>query len=261
MMPRALLVLLIGALLTSTAKAETEPRPGPADARVRSVAYHPGEVVAVEGRYGFLTLLELGEDETIENVALGDSLAWQATPAKDRLLFLKPIAEAAETNMVVVTSKRIYSFALSAKPAPRSRNARAEPAYRVMFRYPEAEAARAAEALARGAAKERKDRLAALREGRGAWNAKYRLGGKRAVRPAAILDDGRFTYLRFAANAEAPAIFAVEPDGEETLVNFTIEGGYAIVERVAPAWLLRAGKGEARLVNLAWSLDPPAAQP
>ena len=78
----------------------------------------------------------LGDDEKIETVALGDSLAWQAVPDQSkRYLFIKPLEKDAVTNMTVVTRKRIYSFILRAD----SRSAR-RVVFKVRFTYPEDEA-------------------------------------------------------------------------------------------------------------------------
>ena len=87
------------------AAADTVPRAGAVDPRVRTVAFRQNDVVAIEGRYGFLTMVELSEDERIENVAIGDSLAWQVVPSRSaHMLFLKPVEANAATNLAVINS-------------------------------------------------------------------------------------------------------------------------------------------------------------
>lgn len=246
------------------ASADTTPRAGAVDPRVRTVAFRANDVVAIEGRYGFLTMIELSEDERIENVAVGDSLAWQVVPSRSaHMLFLKPVEANAATNLAVVTDKRTYAFALSARPAARGRNGAPsrDGVYRVVFRYPEEEARH----LELAAARARADVLARDRDAAALqaaantpqdWNVAYRWQGDRSLRPKIVLDDGRFTYFQFAAHAESPALFAIEEDGEETLVNYVVRGPYTIVERLAPGWRVRAGAHAARASNTRWRRDP-----
>ena len=103
--------LLALALLVLT--AARVPEPGPVDPHIQSVLYADDEVVLLQGALGWQIMLEFGPDERIENVSIGDALAWQVTPNKRaRLLFLKPLIKNAATNMTVVTDRRRYAFAL-----------------------------------------------------------------------------------------------------------------------------------------------------
>ncbi len=60
--------------------AESSPRAGQLDPRVRDVVYHKDNVVGVDASYGVSTMIILGEDEKIETLALGDSIAWKVSP-------------------------------------------------------------------------------------------------------------------------------------------------------------------------------------
>ena len=98
-MNRALFPALTLALLTST--------PAIADSRLRQVMYSESAVVTVTGRVNVQASIMFGEDEVIENVAIGNSQAWQVTPNKRaNILFVKPLEPRATTNLTVVTSKR-----------------------------------------------------------------------------------------------------------------------------------------------------------
>ena len=64
-----------------------------ADNRIRSMAYDPDQIVRILGKAGIQSTIEFGADERIENVAVGDSNAWQITPnRRASLLFVKPLA-------------------------------------------------------------------------------------------------------------------------------------------------------------------------
>ena len=100
--------LLIGALLAlaaTPALAAVVPLPSAGDPRMRVAKYAPEEVVELVGDLGYQMSIEFGDGELIENVSIGDAQGWQVTPnRKASLLFLKPIDQAAATNMTVVTS-------------------------------------------------------------------------------------------------------------------------------------------------------------
>ena len=97
--------------------AETTPLPGTVDPHIQRVFYDPDQVVLLQGALGWQIMIEFAPDERIENVSIGDSLAWQVTPnRRAKLLFLKPLQRDGSTNMTVVTSERHYAFALSAGP-------------------------------------------------------------------------------------------------------------------------------------------------
>ena len=102
------------------------------DERLLEVRYDESRVYRVEGKPKVQATIRFGEDETIENVAIGDSNAWQVTPNKRaNLLFVKPLLAKVSTNMTVVTDKRTYLFDLVASPG-------AQPLYVLSFTYPDA---------------------------------------------------------------------------------------------------------------------------
>ena len=102
------------------------------DARLVERPYDPNTVVRIEGRSTVQATIRFGAEEMIENVAIGDSNAWQVTPNKRaNLLFVKPLAEKAVTNMTVVTNAHTYFFDLVATPKA------ANPLYELAFTYPQ----------------------------------------------------------------------------------------------------------------------------
>ncbi|WP_348260104.1 TrbG/VirB9 family P-type conjugative transfer protein, partial [Salmonella enterica] len=84
-------VAITVAAVIHAAQAEVAPRRGAADARVRTGAYKPSNVVAVDATYGVSTMIVLGDTEKIETVAVGDSISWKIEPnKKGNIIFLKP---------------------------------------------------------------------------------------------------------------------------------------------------------------------------
>jgi type IV secretion system protein VirB9 len=54
------------------ALAETAPKPGSHDARVTYATYQEGQVYRINTRLRNVTLVELGEGEKIQSIAIGD---------------------------------------------------------------------------------------------------------------------------------------------------------------------------------------------
>ena len=71
----------------------------------------------------------------------------------------------------------------------------------------------------------------------------------RSLKPTAASDDGVHTRITFAAKAEQPAIFVLNEDGTESLLNFSMEEGDVILHRVAHRLILRRGNLAGCIVN------------
>lgn len=193
------------------------------DPRLRVMPYEEGRVISLDGHLGYQMMIEFDPQERIENVSIGDSLAWQVTPNRAAtLLFVKPVVAHAATNMTVVTTRRRYAFALRASETRAPDDARI--IYGLRFTYPD-------EAPASGAA-----------PAPSAFDFSYVSSGLGALAPLQVFDDGRFTYFRLREGAEVPAIFALDSHNEEELVNAQVRGEFLVVDRVADAFVLRHGR-------------------
>ncbi len=73
--------------------------------------------------------------------------------------------------------------------------------------------------------------------------------------PTLVFDDGRFTYFRFPGQREVPAVFHVQGDGSEALVNTRMEGDLLVVDRVSRRLMLRAGAAVVGVWNEGFDLD------
>lgn len=213
------------------------------DPRLVTVPYDEASVTRIEGRVKVQATIRFSDDEAIENVAIGDSQAWQVTPNKQaNLLFIKPLAARAATNMTVVTSKRTYLFDLVASP-------RSKPIYVVSFTYPdepleEMQLADARTATEREAVNDPRA-VVDPAELNFAWTG----SGEQELLPTRIYDDGEATYLVWPEGRPVPAILITDAKGTEGPVNFTVRGDTIIVDGVPRQIILRSGKESAQIVN------------
>ena len=215
--------ILLLALSLFALTAETLPRPGPVDPHIQRVLFDPEQVVALHGALGWQVMIEFGADERIENVSIGDSLAWQVTPNKRaRMLFLKPLLRNGATNMTVVTSLRRYAFSLSTGPRER------RTPWVLHFDYPPPPV------------------IETLPEPPPPPPVKldfnYTRLGDPAVMPTRVWNDGRQTYFEFADETPFPAIFAWGPGkNDESLVNVATRGRIQVVQQMGQRFILRSG--------------------
>ena len=229
-------------LSASLGNAEVSPTPGRADPRIRDVIYNPDNVVAIDASYGTSTMIVLQDDEKIETLALGDSIAWKVEPNhRGNIIFVKPVEKDAASNLGVVTSKRIYTFYLKANFLAPNRQI-----FKVRFRYPGDEA----DASLMTLAKQRAQYPNLKNFNVANANSDYGFKGSSVNRPTAVFDDGTKTFFRFENDGEIPAIFVVDEERNESLVNFRREGAYVVVDKVNLQWTLRNGQDATCVFNL-----------
>ena len=81
------------------------------------------------------------------------------------------------------------------------------------------------------------------------FNFNYQISGSKEIALVRAFDDGQFTYLQFRNSVDVPAIFVVDREAKESLVNSRVEGQYVVIERVATQFTLRNGSVVACLFN------------
>ncbi|MEX0343097.1 MAG: TrbG/VirB9 family P-type conjugative transfer protein [Erythrobacter sp.] len=235
-MNRALIPALALGLSAAPAAAQ--------DPRLVEVMYDETRVVRVEGRVTVQASILFGDDEVIENVAIGDSSTWQITPNKRaNILFVKPLEPRATTNLTVITSKRTYLFDLVANPS-------AKPLYLLRFAYPDLPEEEdtlltdGPNAIEQQAAR---DPYAVVDPAdlNFAWNA----SGDAELLPENTYDDGTATFLTWPTGRDVPAILVTNSEGVEGPVNFTVRGNTIVVDGVPRTIVLRLGNDSAQLTN------------
>lgn len=275
---------------------QSTPQPAATDPRLRELTYDPQAVVQVPTRRGEVTLIVLAPDEAITDVAAGlggdcgkpESPWCIATQPGSRHVFIKPKSTAnAANNMAIVTTKRLHSLRLEVLPD----NSTRPPLYRLTIQPPSAKALeRPGGAVARSpdpgtvassaglaalaaANTELIARLKTLKSAEqlvadrmqarpSVQNTNYTIAegaDSSDIAPTMVFDDGRFTYLKLPGNREVPAVFHVQGDGSEALLNTRMDQDLLVVDRVARKLVLRAGNAVISLHNEAFDVDgiPP----
>ena len=229
-----ILTLIVFVLVPISANAVQQPRFLGTEKKFRSYVYNPNDVYLYIGHYTYQGFIEFESGETISTISMGDPSLWMFEHLSNRL-FLKPVGEDnSETNMTIITNKRIYHFELMAKEAKGINDK--DLIFVAKFVYPDEKDKNIVE-FAKADKSDEPDM-----HDLSIYNFGYQYTGEPSIAPLKVFDNGEFTYFQFAKkNAEIPAIFTVDAAGFESLVNFRSAGQYIIVERVAPQFTLRNG--------------------
>jgi len=209
------------------------------DHRIRTVTYTDQRAITIYAGQGISTLVLFGEDEEISTITAGDTQSWSIVPNKQMTaIAIKPLLGTAETNINVMTNRRIYSLLLVSSTVPEHRAV-----FQVRFKYPDninsAHVRRQAE---RSAANPNIKNFN--------WkhaNYDYFYSGDNSLKPRSAFDDGTKTFIE--AIGEVPAVFVVGSDGRESLVNFRMEGRFMVIDKIARQFTLRSGSRALCLYN------------
>ncbi len=222
------LALVMALTLPAAAEAAVYPKESRVDGRLRYTSYDPDQVYVLHAAIGRALFIQFAEGEEMERFYTGDSAAWEVGKHAN-LVAIKPTAETPDTNLIVsTTAGRVYTFDLGL-------NASA-PMYGIRFSYPNEERKRGDAERLRGELTGAIDPNAQVQR-----NYRYAGAGSKEVQPSEIFDNGSHTFMRFPENQTFPSVFAVGPDGDETLVNKTVRGNWLILARVGKQWRLRHG--------------------
>lgn len=264
-----------------------QPKGSSFDARIQYVNYNEKDVVEIDAYPGIATQIRFATDEEILDIASGFSQGWEFVNRRNNLYLkpksikrkngdvLEPIVEKWNTNLVVTTNFHVYSFDLvlhdnsqnwmnlsgtnvdiqtipkmnEREVIHKSDGRSKKVAYRIVFRYPAEESAKARQAAELRAMEKHLTKTAAPCN----WNYSMQVGkGSENITPSMVYDDGRFTYIKFPHNHEFPTVFLVASDKSESLVNSHIDPqapDVLVVQRVASTMVLRLGTAVVGIFN------------
>ena len=232
----------------------------------RVVKYSKEDIVPVNAKLRFSTLIVLPEDEEILDFTTGDKEFWIINGAHN-LCYVHPAKAGIRSNLNLITaSGNVYSFLLTEI----SNETNAEPDLKIFVEAKESSGTDASSGLrgyvSAGEAAAYKKELDALRAQtadqvnaaktqvaeevnhfRSSYATKlqfdYTFDVKAAKEPflvSAIYHDDSFTYIKCAAR-EKPAFYEIK-DGKPNLISFQVENGVYIAPKIIDAGYLAIGK-------------------
>ena len=247
-----LTALLLMGFLPAVSGAVSIPKGSAKDGRIQTVMYNPDDVIHIHARIGEAVFIQLEDGELLtgdptSGLGMGDAAAWNLA-ARGNNLYMKPVASAPATNMLITTSKkRTYAFDLSLTGKKNGKYVQ-KPTYILRFVYPDT-AAYKARAEAQKQAKALEKLKAAGHRPNARHNYNYWGKGDKTLAPTAAYDNGRFTYFSFDNGRELPLIYKVMDDGSEMLLNSHVDGDTVVIHETAKHFVLRLGKSVLGLEN------------
>jgi type IV secretion system protein VirB9 len=253
---QAIIAVALFCVTCDKAMSSQMPRYLGKEKKFRMFIYNPYDVYHFIGNYNYQAFLEFQGNvvaqannldnvmvktnsrspEQIIEVAIGNSDAWLWKIAENKnRLYLKPVSDNANTNMTIKTNLgRIYNFELLARTPDGPNDNNLIFAYK--FVYPD-DTNKNILQFPKTPASDIPDM-----KNLSIYNFNYDFTGEPRIAPSKVFDNGEFTYMKFPSKgSELPAVFSVDSEGFESLVNFRIAGDYVIVERVSAQFTLRNG--------------------
>lgn len=263
--------LLIACLLFPVfSHAAAIPQSSQYDKRMQSVAYNAANTTVIKSKVGFLTTIVFADGEAVISTKAGFGEGWNVN-GEDNVVYVfpRPVVQTVDngegsatkrvfqpeikewdTNLLVRTTKRIYSFDLVLIGG----DEKIQPAYVVQYKYPQEEAKKQQEEMLISQKKVEEERnkkkIADSFEKANApknWDYTMRVNEKfdsRKISPDFAYDNGVFTYLLFNSNKTFPAPFALK-NNEEQSISFDVQtkGKYRVMvlHSVNDKFVLRYG--------------------
>ena len=260
---RVVLFLSLCGSLVPLPGQTAEPLAAPQALHSRVVKYAERDVVPVNAKIRYTTLIILPEDERILDFTCGDKDYW-IVDGNENFAFVKPAKAGAATNVNLVTAAgNVYSFVLTEvsedggapdlkvfiEPTDTSilSAAAGEPRFVPSSQIDDY---RQQIELAKADARQAKDQAQQLiekqvSEFRSSYPAALQFAykfqrGRKPFSVDAIYNDGRFTYIK-ASPDETPALYELK-DGKPNVVDFDFQDGAFVVPKVLDRGYLAIGK-------------------
>lgn len=237
---RILICTIAAGFVAQSTYAASTPARSPHDSRIRYVEYNDADVVTLDTVIGANVMVVLEDGESVLDWAFGDSEAYAFAP-KGNVIYLKPKADHADTNLNIRTNKRRYALDLRFRGTNTKHIVQ-----QLIYRYPDSQekklAAKGAEAALAEAFQVRRD----------GYNLEYEISGDLAIGPTNVWDNNEATCFKFHANVDQPSIYVVKEDGTEAVAPRHVFGAsnqLKCYDQIAKKWILRQGESVAAVFN------------
>jgi type IV secretion system protein VirB9 len=204
------------------------------DSRIKTFIYSPNEIYNLKFRIGYNSIIEFSKDEAIETISLGDPYPWKLTPLGTRL-FIKPIETGSQTNMTVITNKRVYLFDIESEIAANVDRNQIVHVARFFYQsnsnvdqFQVDQKKRTVTGLQKIVQEKRTNDENNI-------NLNYTFSGsKNTTTPIEMFDDQKRTYIKFSSelNTNKLEIFSIQKNKKRIKMNFKRTGDFIILEGV-----------------------------
>jgi len=206
--------------------------------------YEENRIYQVRTGLGITTQIELSPNEQVLDYSTGFSGGWDLS-RRENVFYLKPRNVDVDTNLMIRTATHSYVFELKVVATDWTALEQAKQAgvqYKITFAYPNNTEFKPKTEEAR--------QLAISLEKDRSYNFDYDYSARTKqawLVPAAVYDDGQFTYVRMkdlkrSPTGNFPAIFARQKEGDKDfLVNTTVEDNVMVVHGTYPYLVIRHG--------------------
>lgn len=215
---------------------------------IEEYVYQPDQIYQVRTGLGITTQIELSPHEEILDYSTGFSGGWDLN-RRDNVFYLKPRNVDVDTNFLIRTAAHSYIFELKVVATNWRALDQAKAAgvqYRIRFVYPNdtafAKASEPVEEVYELSTAQQPGRLYHFN-----YEVAYRKRDPLWLVPVNVYDDRQFTYIKLGdrtrfPSGNFPAVFGRQREnGDEFIVNSTVEGDTIVVHGTYPYLVLRHG--------------------
>ncbi len=213
--------------------------------------YNATNIYNIYGKPDYVTTIKLNADEKVNFIGGGDTDNWLLEQSEggqfgETYVHIRPVDPDLKTNIIIVTTKRIYSLNLSSTAD--MYNAL------VTFTYSDEPNSISKYKISEEIKEERTVEKEKKEESQRPeiMNSNYRFERNKKISPSRIYDDRKFTFIDFNSdikNYEFP-LFYIKDGKNEILTNFEIKNNTMIVERLFDRGVLKLGKEKVNIYNL-----------
>ena len=211
------------ALMTALFAAQISPAQAlQNDSRLETIAYQHGATVPVSSAIGHGVMIVFAAGERVIAFDAADPLAFSIDESVNTGSLVIRTNRAPNNSIIAVSTQlRSYTFAVQVGMPE-------DVDMVVQFTY--------------GADTADADRKP-VRE---AGLPQYRISGESTLRPTQISDDGTRTFLVWGEDQALPAVFSVNPFGDEEIVDGYMRAGIYTIDRVYPRLVFRIDRKAAK---------------
>lgn len=271
------LFIFILLIVAVTVHAEIDPNKSKFDSRIRNLNYNADDVTKITTVDGYTTTIKFSEKENIQYVTTGFEEGWQHNIQNNYLIIMpKPIANEKDdfyqptspdwnTNLIVITDRREYSFQLELGDNGKNN------AFVVRFNYPIEKAEEAkSENLKKAKALQEEKNKELINRSLGKLTIPVNWDYYKSVNqnsdnivPDFVYDDGVLTFLGFSNEKEIPSVFLVNADKSEEMLTYNMRADVLnnyrtlVVHKVTEKLILRNGNKVVGIFNKSFGSYKP----